>query len=52
MNIDTLHPYDMDVQGNGNFSRLPYTSTYGQGKIDKNLEDDSFSVDVFFQMSH
>lgn len=47
VSTDTLHPEDMSAQGNENLSDLRNMKieTPNEGKIDKNCEGDSSSID-------
>ncbi|KAI5448111.1 hypothetical protein KIW84_015511 [Lathyrus oleraceus] len=52
VSIDVLHQGDLSVQGNENLCGLADIEVTDQGKIDKNNEGDSDSVDTFFQEDH
>lgn len=52
VSIDVLHQGDLSVQGNENLCGLADIEVTDQGKIDKNNEENSDSVDTFFPEDH
>lgn len=52
VSIDVLHQGDLSVQGNENLCGLADIEVTDQGKIDKNNEGISDSIDTFFPEDH
>ncbi|CAI8597080.1 unnamed protein product [Vicia faba] len=52
VSIEALHQGDLGAQGNESLCSLADIEITDQGKIDKNYEVDSDSVDTFFQEDH